>query len=285
MPDPNLPASFEWTLLPTSRGLVCRPLAKVAQHVFTCRERQLPDSVSPAHQGLWAALATVFGVSAEQVARLTQVHGTHVVRVPEDTSGAGPSGTWGRGDALVTDDPELVIAIKTADCVPILLADGRRGVVAAVHAGWRGTAAAMCAAAVRALETSYGSAPSDLLAAIGPSIGPCCYEVGTEVFDRFIKAGTRPDEVAEWFSVLPKPAQAEGLGLGVAARAAQTAATPGKLWLDTWQANADQLAAAGVPRDQIHVSRLCTACFPGMFHSYRVEGARAGRMVGAIRRR
>jgi polyphenol oxidase len=256
---------------------------EVAQHAFTARERQLSDVPAHERHGLWANLGDYFEISADRIARLTQVHGAQVLQVPHNARAADPSGTWGRGDALMTDDPSFVIAVKVADCVPILLADRRLGVVAAVHAGWRGTAAAIAVTAVHALTDAFGSNPSDLVAAIGPSIGPCCYEVGTEVCDHFIEAGARPAEVAEWFSVAPKPAQYEGLGLGTPARAAGMATTPGKLWLDTWQANGDQLAAAGVLPDQIFVSRLCTACFPHLFHSYRVEGARAGRMVAAIR--
>jgi copper oxidase (laccase) domain-containing protein len=102
------------------------------------------------------------------------------------------------------------------------------------------------------------------------------------VFDTFLEAGMLPDWLSEWLSVAPAPAQAEGIGLGAEARA-RGRGVPGKFYLNTWQANADQLAGAGVPRAQIHVSGLCTACYPELLHSYRVDGARAGRMVGAIR--
>ncbi len=122
-----------------------------------------------------------------------------------------------------------------------------------------------------------------MIAALGPSIGPCCYQVGTEVADRYIEAGAGPHEIAEWFSVAPAPARHVGLGLGSAAGSTGLATTPGRLWLDTWRANADQLAAAGVPRGNIHVAGICTACYADLLHSYRVDGPRAGRLVAAIR--
>lgn len=238
----------------------------------------------PLARGGWSRLAAVVGVETAQLATLTQVHGAHVVRVPEETTGPTAAGTWAEGDGLITDRPDLALAVKVADCVPILVADRRTGAVAAVHAGWRGTAASMASAAVRALIRAYGVRPSDVVAAIGPSIGPCCCEVGTDVCDRFLEAGTGPRELAEWFSVAPKAAQVEGLGLGYEARSTGRAGKPGKLWLDTWRANADQLAAAGIPPGQVHISGLCTACFPALLHSYRVDGTASGRMAAVIRR-
>jgi YfiH family protein len=255
----------------------------VAHHAFTTRELELPAGGPFGGDG-WSRLAAIVGVETAQLATLTQVHGAHVVRVPEEANGPTAIGTWADGDGLITDRPDLALAVKVADCVPILMADRRTGAVAAVHAGWRGTAAAMASAAVHELIRAYGVRPSDVVAAIGPSIGPCCCEVGTDVCDRFLEAGTGPRELAEWFSVVPKAPQVEGLGLGHEARSAGRAGRPGKLWLDTWRANADQLAAAGVPRAQVHISGLCTACYPDRLHSYRVQGTAAGRMAGVIRR-
>ena len=284
MPEPVLPASFEWVHHPWGRALCCTPLTEVALHAFTTRELELPGNGPAARDG-WIALGAVVGVDVAHLASLTQVHGARVVRVPEHARGATGAGTWATGDGLITDCPDLGLVVKVADCAPILIADRRTGAVAAVHAGWRGTAAAIASAAVHELARAYGSRPADLLAAIGPSIGPCCCEVGAEVCDRFLEAGARPDELAEWFTVVPKAAQAEGLGLGREARSAGRAGKPGKLWLDTWLANVDQLVAAGVAREQVYVSGLCTACFPGLLHSYRVDGPKSGRMAGVIRRR
>lgn len=151
------------------------------------------------------------------------------------------------GDALIENQPGLAIGVKTADCVPILLADPVQRVVAAVHAGWRGTAAAIAATAIRRMASEYGSKPEDIQAAIGPSIGACCFEVGPEV--------------ARQFGVL----------------------APGRVHLDLRAINAGQLEAAGVDRAHIAISEECTRCLPEKFHSFRRDGEAAGRMISWIR--
>jgi copper oxidase (laccase) domain-containing protein len=103
------------------------------------------------------------------------------------------------GDILITDDPLLAIAIQAADCVPLIIVDGRTGVIAAAHAGWRGMAVRVPEAAVDALAREYGSRPCDLFAALGPSIGACCYEVGADVREAFIAARTAGDLLRAWF--------------------------------------------------------------------------------------
>jgi YfiH family protein len=165
--------------------------------------------------------------------------------------------------------------------VPILLADARNGSVAAVHAGWRGTAAGAVRVAVEALGEHFGSAPSDLVAAIGPSIGPCCYRVGQDVRAVFEAAGKPDGSLAAWFSAVPAIKALRGMpGTDPAASGGGPA-----LFLDTWTANADQLQDAGVPASHIHASRVCTSCHRETFHSYRVDGERAGRMIGVIRKK
>lgn len=282
MPEPILGDSFEWVAHVQGPTLRCRPLAGIAPHVFTTRSHpSLPHDTGGG--GAWALVATLLAVVPTRIVHLTQVHGARVVSVPADAAGPRATGTWADADAAVTGDPDVALAVKVADCVPILLADRRSGVVAAVHAGWRGTAAGAAAAAVAALAGRHGALASDLVAALGPSIGPCCYEVGTDVADGFIEGGAAPHELAEWFSVEPRPAQHPGMGLGARARSYGRAARAGKLWLDTWRANADQLAAAGVSQERIYVAGLCTACYPELFHSYRVDGPKAGRLIAAIR--
>jgi polyphenol oxidase len=151
------------------------------------------------------------------------------------------------GDALIENTPGTAIGVKTADCVPILLADPVQRAVAAVHAGWRGTAASIVHAAIRAMGMEFGTRPEDLHAAIGPSIGACCYEVG-------------PDVVREF---------------GVHA--------PGRVHLDLRAMNAKQLEAAGVLPANIAVSEECTKCRPEKYHSFRHDGEAAGRMISWIR--
>lgn len=154
-----------------------------------------------------------------------------------------------QADAIVTSEPGRTVGIRTADCVPLLLADARRRAVAAVHAGWRGTAANIAASGVSALRSRYGSDPADLRVAIGPCIGLCCFKVGQEVGERF----------RELFPEAPDLNR-----------------------INLVEANRRQLLAVGVPSHQIDLSDLCTMCAPEEFHSFRRDGDRAGRMVAAI---
>lgn len=172
------------------------------------------------------------------LATLKQVHSARCVRA------CGRSGVLGEGDALLEKTPGAVVAVKTADCIPILLADERHRAVAAVHAGWRGTAAEIAAHAVEAMRDSFGTAPADLYAAIGPGIEPCCYEVGPEVAARF----------------------------GIEGRA----------HLDLPSINRSQLAEIGIPKERIYVSGLCTMCRAEELHSFRRDGDAAGRMHAFI---
>jgi hypothetical protein len=175
-----------------------------------------------------------------------QVHGAAVLRVEV-------GGLAGRGDALATARPALPLAISTADCLPVVLYDARGGRLAAVHAGWRGTVQGVVRAAVADLAAA-GTTPADLVVAIGPSIGPCCYEVDAPVLERFEAAFGAARE--RWF-------QAKG---------------PGKWMLDLWQANLDQLTGAGVRPERVDLLRLCTGCRPDLLFSYRRERG-TGRLV------
>ncbi|MBI4903435.1 MAG: peptidoglycan editing factor PgeF [Acidobacteria bacterium] len=156
-------------------------------------------------------------------------------------------GLLGEGDAVICGKAGVWIGVRTADCVPILLADRERKVVAAIHAGWRGTAAGLVGKALARMKEEFGTEPVDVTAAVGPCIGGCCYEVGDEVAARFGKAGESPR---------------------------------GRALVDLAAENVMQLSAAGV-RD-IEQLRECTRCNEQKFHSYRRDGERAGRMVSAI---
>jgi YfiH family protein len=150
-------------------------------------------------------------------------------------------------DALLENTPGVSIGVRTADCVPILLADPVQQAVAAVHAGWRGTAASIVQASIRFMADEFGTRPQDLHAAIGPSIGPCCYQVG-------------PD-VAKEFGVL----------------------AAGKVHLDLSYLNARQLESAGVPEQNISNDPNCTQCNPNDYYSFRRDREAAGRMLSWIR--
>lgn len=176
---------------------------------------------------------------------LKQVHGASVRRAP-----------WtGRpeADAAVAEAPGLVVGIETADCLPILVVDPVRRAVAAAHAGWRGTAAGVARAAVGALVAG-GSRAEDLVAATGPCIGPCCYEVGDELRSAFGEKG------AEFFRPGPR----------------------GRPHLDVRAANERQLREAGLAPSRIHSVDDCTRCRADLYHSYRRDGRQAGRMINYI---
>ncbi len=275
-----LPDSFLWTQYPWGLALRCRALDGAADHCFTTREPVLGAGPLAAGDG-WHRVALAMGIPAASVVRLRQVHGTRVVSLPGRSRvsprGAGLERRRHRGDRRSRRGAR----VKVADCVPILLADARRGAVAAVHAGWRGTAAGAARSAVGALCAQFGAAPGDLVAAIGPSIGPCCYRVGEDVRAAFDATGEWGGSLDAWFS--PSPAFAPRCGVPGTDPSASGGGPA--LFLDTWKANADQLQAAGVPSSQIHVSRLCTSCYRETFHSYRVDGDRAGRMIGVIKKK
>jgi YfiH family protein len=254
---PDIPDDFEWTSESWGAALRCRPLGRIAAHLFTTRQLSLAapgdsDRLAPA-------------VGARGLAMAKQVHGRTVVvmRDGDAVPAAAPE-----ADAFVSSNPDIAVAIRVADCVPLLMADRRRGVVAAVHAGWRGTAAGAAVAALDALEREFGTQPADVVAAIGPSIGPCCYEVGSELVDAFAAAGHERSLIDRWF-LAPAPER------GSRERP--------KLRLDVVGANRDQLLLAGVPEAHIHVSGLCTAMHLDVLTSYRVEKDAAGRLAGVIR--
>ena len=183
--------------------------------------------------------------SAGNVFFLRQVHGATVATPP-----------WTEppeADASQTGEAGVLLAIETADCLPVLIVDPLRRRVAAAHAGWRGTAARVAQEAVRSL-VSAGSKPADLLVALGPSIGPCCYEVGADVEEAFGPSGAR-------FFV-------PGLS--------------GRKHVDVVAANRAQIEEASVPPAQIESVNLCTRCRADLFFSYRRDGANAGRMISVV---
>lgn len=176
---------------------------------------------------------------------LKQVHGCAVETAPWDGT---PD-----ADAATSDGPGQVLGIETADCLPVLLVDPRRRAVAAVHAGWRGSAASIAVRAVRALQEK-GSDPGDVVAALGPAIGACCYEVGDELRAAF----------------------------GGDAEAVFRPGPRGKPHLDVRLANRLQLVRAGVRAEHIHDFDECTSCRADLYHSYRRDGKGAGRMINYV---
>jgi YfiH family protein len=188
--------------------------------------------------------ATSVGAQKADLFAAYQVHGNSVTVVAADTQPRP------RCDVLMTRTNCRTLLLRFADCTPVLLADPRLGAVAAVHAGWRGSAVGAAGATVAAMCEAFGSRPADLVAGIGPAIGPCCYTVGRDVVDAF---ADRPDLVSE-----------------------------GKL--DLWEANRQALLEAGVRRENIELSGICTRCESDRFFSHRANGGQpAGRFAALIR--
>jgi YfiH family protein len=206
------------------------------------------------------------------LAAMKQIHSdvVHLFRAPS----AEPC----KGDASITNRPGLLLGVQTADCVPILLVDPEKRAVAAVHAGWRGTLARIVEKTVGRLQLEFGSKPADLLAAMGPCIGPCCYEVSADFVSKFSAqfadadsyfdephSGEEPNPL-QWLNMAPPGHQPP----------------PKNVHLDLRKANHSQLIAAGVRPQNILIADLCTACRTDLFFSYRKEGPRSGRLLSVI---
>jgi YfiH family protein len=183
------------------------------------------------------------------------------------------------GDGLITATPGLLLAIQTADCLPVILVDTKRHIVGVFHAGWRGTVSRIVEKGVGEMHRCYGTNPRDLKAAIGPGIQGCCYEVGEEVR---IKFESQFEYGASLFREVKDsdPVREKYPLLFLTARAPGHSELPKKIFLDLVEANRQQLLAAGVPKKSIDTSALCTNCHPDLLFSYRAEKGKTGRMMG-----
>ena len=215
---------------------------------------------------------SALGGSDLQLVSLKQIHSDVVhlfVAPPAETC---------QGDSLATNRPGLLLGVQTADCVPILLVDPKKRAVAAVHAGWRGTLQRIVVKAIGKMQMHFKTKPADLLAAIGPSVGGCCYEVGTEVATQFLsqfaeapdwfdefRTGDEPNPI-QWLNMMPPGHQPP----------------PKNVLLDLRKANRAQLLGAGLRAQNIFVNDLCTACRRDLLFSYRKEGPQSGRLMSVI---
>jgi YfiH family protein len=206
---------------------------------------------------------------------LRQIHSDLIHRVdrtPEHTLA---------GDGLVTDTPGLMVAVQTADCLPIVLTDRKRRAVGVFHAGWRGTVKRIVQKGVGEMRKHFGSDPRNLVAAIGPGVRGCCYDVGEEVRTKFemqfAYAGSLFREVKE-----SDPVREKYPLLFLTARAPGHSELPVKLFLDLVEANRRQLLDAGVLAKNIDVIGLCTACHTDSLFSYRAEKGVTGRLMAAV---
>lgn len=206
---------------------------------------------------LWCG---AIGVDAERLAAAGQVHGATVLGVRREDAGQGArpgSGRVGIGDALITDEPGVALLSLHADCLPIMLVDPDRPAVAVVHAGWRGTVADIAGAAIDAMVTTFATNPDRLLAFLGPAIGPCCYEVGSEVV-----AGWRDRAGPDGEPAL----QATGSAFS----------------FDLRRANRLLLTRAGVGASRIDARDICTRCAGDAWFSHRGQGPTTGRFGAVI---
>jgi len=216
---------------------------------------------------------------------LRQVHSDIIHHVDSRQAASDPDAPL-TGDGLITGTAGLLLAIQTADCLPIILVDSQRRAVGVFHAGWRGTVKRIVEKGVGEMQRWFGTRPEDIKAAIGPGIGGCCYEVGEEVRTKFesqfsyaaklFREVKDSDPVREKYPLLFLTARAPGHG-----------ELPPKIFLDLAEANRRQLLSVGVPVKNIEASPMCTSCRTDLLFSYRAEKAKTGRMmaVGGIRAR
>lgn len=195
-----------------------------------------------------------------------QVHGARVAVVGNAERGAVFDDT----DALLTNAALVPLVILTADCAAIFFFDPVRRAVGIAHAGWRGTVARVAARTVETMQDTFGTQPHDLVVGIGPSIGPCCYEVGSDVIDAV--AAEFPDNTDE---LLVEPDMAS-------AGSFRASVNEDKKHFDLWRANEIVLREAGVRDERIETSRLCTSCRTDLFYSHRAEKGNTGRFGGIV---
>jgi polyphenol oxidase len=204
----------------------------------------------------WHRLAMAFAIPMDQFLTLNQVHSDDIFVIKPFGDYYSSSETLDY-DAIVTSRTNLAVCIKTADCVPVFIVDRMKKIIAVVHAGWKGSALEITAKVVRLLLEKYGSSPGDILTAIGPSIGQCCFEVDTPTANTFFE---QKNNEAFLFP----------------------GARPNKWMLDLAEANRRQILNCGIPEANIDVSDLCTACRQDLFFSHRGSGGIAGRQVNFI---
>lgn len=215
-----------------------------------------PETVWQNRQRFCQALA----VDVTKVVSPEQIHGAVVKRVTAADRGRGAkvyaeaiAGT----DALITNEPGLPLLLCFADCTPVIFLDPEKKAVGIAHAGWKGTVAKIAAKTVAQMTAEFGSKPQDILAGIGPAIGPCCYEVGPEVAARFVEAFP-----AEQAAIIQEKA--------------------GHVHVNLWEANRSQLLQAGLKPENIEVAAACTACEHQWYFSYRADGGHTGRLAAVI---
>ena len=244
-------------------GFVCNAFSTrmggVSEGVYACMNLGFGrgDSDEAVHEN-YRRFCAAIGVTPEQVVLSAQTHLCHVYEATAADRGRGI--TFPRGytdvDALMTNVPGVVLCTHYADCVPLLFADPIHKVVAAAHAGWRGTVGRIGAQTVARMTARYGTDPADVVAAIAPSIGGCCFEVDAPVWEAFSGMDVFDNGCYKQ----------QGL----------------KYLIDLWEVNRRVLIAAGIPAENITVTDLCTRCHPDTFWSHRATGGVRGSLAAFI---
>ena len=206
-------------------------------------------------------LMEAVGIPLNSVTTAKQIHGDRIKVVSKALRGKGSAdfdGAIDGTDAMVTNVPNTCLMVLLADCVPLLLYDPSKEVIGIVHAGWKGTLRFIAQATIRTLQRRFGSSTGDILVGIGPSVGPCCYQVGEEVVSQVEQA------------------------FGTTKHIVGNRSADGKGYLDLWEANLRQVLDAGVPGENIEIARTCTRHHPDVFFSYRHEKGKTGRFGAGI---
>lgn len=213
-----------------------------------------PDTVLKNRQ----RLATALGIPLDNFTTVRQVHGGNVITVKKPGGALHYDMAIAETDAMITNVPNICLMVLQADCVPMLFFDAEKKAIGAGHAGWKGTLGKIAQNIVLALQERFGCLPKDIYVGIGPSIGPCCYEVGAEIISK----------------IMCNRSAYEGYMRAILSEH--------KGFFDLWEANKRQLMQMGVPEKNIEVARVCTRCNHDRFFSYRYQQKETGRFGAGI---
>lgn len=278
-------ARLDWLVhgFSTRLGGASQPLSAARHGTSAAKELNLGFTEEDSRERVLANRRKYFralGAGRMRTAALRQIHSDIVHLV--DSAKAAQADAAPQGDALITREREVLLCVQTADCIPILLADTKQRAVAAIHSGWRGTVQRIAEKTLGRMQMEFGTRPADVIAAIGPGIARCCYEVGHEVVKEF--AAKFPD-ARDWFDG-PFEALTDGdhdpnwLPWLTMKPPGHAPPAP-RVQLDLEAANRAILAGAGIPLARIFSSGYCTRCRTDLFFSYRHERA-TGRLMAAI---
>lgn len=206
-------------------------------------------------------IALLLGIPLHNFTIARQIHGCNVKIITEDLRGDGAfiyDTAIGATDAMVTNIPHICLLVLQADCVPVLFFDVKQKVIGVAHAGWRGTVRMVAQETVKVLKEDFNCSPKDILVGIGPSIGPCCYEVDSEIIA----------QIKNVFHNTKGYINSES--------------PDGKGYINLWEANKTQLVQMGIPEENIETAHLCTRCNHTQFFSYRYQNTETGRFGAGI---